>query len=251
MALRLRLPRLHLACRNPAKSLEFPPFSPLRQITSMDIESARFNMIEQQVRPWEVLDPRVLETLGAIRREDFAPPRYRKLAFSDMSLPLEHGQVMMKPVVEGRMLQALDIQPDSDVLEIGTGSGFITACLAELGREVLSIDIFDDMVERAGERIRQLGLNNVRLQVADVMGDFDPGRRFDAVAVTGAVAAIPQRFLDWVRPGGRLFVIDGASPAMQAWRLILGGDGHWQRESLFETDLPYLIHAEPEARFVF
>jgi protein-L-isoaspartate(D-aspartate) O-methyltransferase len=217
----------------------------------MDFESARFNMIEQQVRPWEVLAPRVLEALGAIRREDFAPPRYRKLAFSDMALPLEHGQVMMKPVVEGRMLQALDIQPDSDVLEIGTGTGFITACLAHLGREVLSVDIFEDLAERAGERLKLLGLGNARIEVADAMGDFDPGRRFDAVAVTGAVAAIPQRFLDWVRPGGRLFVIEGASPAMQAWRLSHGEDGHWQRESLFETDLPYLIHAEPEARFVF
>lgn len=217
----------------------------------MDIESARFNMIEQQVRPWEVLDPRVLETLGAIRREDFAPPRYRKLAFSDLSLPLDHGQVMMKPVVEGRMLQALDIQPDSDVLEIGSGSGFITACLAHLGRDVLSIEIFDDLAERARERLKQIGLGNARIEVADAMGDFDPGRRFDAVAVTGAVAAVPQRFRDWVRPGGHLFVIAGTSPAMQAWRLSLDAEGHWQEESLFETDLPYLIHAEPEARFVF
>jgi protein-L-isoaspartate(D-aspartate) O-methyltransferase len=217
----------------------------------MDIESARFNMIEQQVRPWEVLDPRVLETLGAIRREDFVPPRYRKLGFADLALPLEHGQSMMKPVVEGRMLQALDIQPDSDVLEIGTGSGFITACLAHLGREVLSVEIFDDLAERARERIKQLGLSSVRIETADALGDFDPGRRFDAVAVTGAVASIPQRFRDWVRPGGRLFVIDGTAPAMQAWRLSLNEDGHWQDESLFETEVPYLIHAEPEARFVF
>lgn len=217
----------------------------------MDIENARFNMIEQQVRPWEVLDPRVLDALGAIRREDFVPPRHRKLAFADLALPLEHGQTMMKPVVEGRMLQALDILSDSDVLEIGTGSGFITACLAHLGREIVSVEIFEDLAERARERLRQLGLGNVRIEVADAMLDFDPGRRFDAVAVTGAVAAIPQRFRDWVRPGGRLFVIQGSSPAMQAWRLNLGGDGHWQEESLFETDVPYLIHAEPEARFVF
>jgi protein-L-isoaspartate(D-aspartate) O-methyltransferase len=217
----------------------------------MDIENARFNMIEQQVRPWEVLDPRVLEALASIRREDFVPPRHRKLAFADLALPLEHGQCMMKPVVEGRLLQALDIQPDSDVLEIGTGSGFITACLAHLGRELVSVEIFEDLAERARERIRMLGFSNTRIETADALGDFDPGRRFDAVAVTGAVASIPQRFLDWVRPGGRLFVIQGQSPAMQAWRLSLSEDGHWQHESLFETDLPYLIHAEPEARFVF
>jgi protein-L-isoaspartate(D-aspartate) O-methyltransferase len=217
----------------------------------MDIESARFNMIEQQVRPWEVLDPRVLETLGSIRREDFVPPRYRKLAFADLALPLDHGQCMMKPVVEGRMLQALDIQPDADILEIGTGSGFITACLAHLGREVLSVEIFEDLAERARERIRMLGFSNTRIEVADALGDFDPGHRFDAVAVTGAVASMPQRFRDWVRPGGRLFVIQGHSPAMQALRLSLDEHGHWREESLFETDLPYLIHAEPEARFVF
>lgn len=214
----------------------------------IDFDQARFAMIEQQVRPWEVLDPRVLDVLSRVRREDFVLPRHRKLAFADLALPLEHGESMMKPVQEGRLLQALDLQPEDEVLEIGTGSGFVTACLAMLARDVTSIDIHGDFVERARGRLQGNGLSCARIEQADAFA-FDPGRRFDAVAVTGAVAEIPARFREWLKPGGRLFVVRGLSPVLEAVRVLRNSEQDFGIESLFETDLDYLRGAEPVARF--
>ena len=216
---------------------------------SIDFQQARFAMVEQQVRPWDVLDPRVLETLMTVRREDFVPPRHRKLAFADLPLPLEHGEVMMKPVLEGRMLQALALSPGDEVLEVGTGSGFVTACLSKLAREVTSIDRHADFVERTRARLVTDGVTNVRLEVADVF-DWQPGRQFDAICLTGAVATDPERFAGWLRPGGRLFVIHGRSPVQEAILLTRDGDA-LLRESLFETDVPYLHGAEPAPQFTF
>ncbi len=216
---------------------------------SIDFELARFNLVEQQVRPWEVLDPRVLGVLGMVRREDFVQPRHRKLAFSDVALPLEHGQFMMKPVLEGRMLQALEIGDGDEVLEIGTGSGFITACLARLARAVVSIDIHADFVTRARARLQGLSLNNVRVEQADAM-EYHPGKLFDAICVTAAVAQIPEAFRSWLRPGGRLFVVQGESPVMQATVVRMDAEGRMQSDSIFETDIPYLRGAEPRSRFI-
>lgn len=214
----------------------------------IDFEQARHFMVEQQVRPWEVLDPRVLETLATLHREDFVLPRHRKLAFTDMALPLEHGEFMMKPVIEGRLLQALDLSPEDEVLEIGTGSGFLTACLARLARDVHSIDIHADFVERARDRLAATGLANVRVEVADALA-FAPTRRFDAVAVTGAVASVPAAFLGWLKPGGRMFVARGHAPSQEAVVLRQGETAASAPESLFETDLPYLRGAAPVERF--
>lgn len=215
---------------------------------SLDFDQARFLMVNQQVRTWDVLDPQVLDVLGVIKREDFVPPRYRRMAFADMALPLEHGQVMMKPVVEGRMLQALDLAPEDDVLEIGTGSGFIAACLAKLARDVVSIDIHADFVERALIRTKALGIANLRIEAADAL-QYQPDRRFDAIAVTAAMAEVPASFQSWLKPGGRLFAVRGHSPVQQAVLLRAGADGLIGAEGLFETDLPYLIGAEPVAQF--
>lgn len=214
---------------------------------TIDFQQARFAMVEQQVRPWDVLDPRVLETLMTVRREDFVPTRHRKLAFADLPLPLEHGEVMMKPVVEGRLLQALALAPSDEVLEVGTGSGFVTACLANLAREVTSIDRHADFIERTRARLVADGVTNVRLETADVF-TWQPGRQFDAICITGAVATHPERFADWLRPGGRLFVIHGQSPVQEAILITRDGDG-FLRESLFETDVPYLHGAEPAPQF--
>lgn len=214
----------------------------------IDFEQARHAMVEQQVRPWEVLDPRVLDVLGEVRREDFVPPRHRKLAFADLALPMEHGEVMLKPIVEGRILQALDLAPEHEVLEIGTGSGFLTACLARLARAVTSIDIHADFVERARGRLQALGVTSVRLEQADALS-YQPGRLFDAVAVSGAVAAIPDHFRAWLKPGGRMFLVRGLSPAQEALTLTRHADDRFAIESLFETDLPYLRGAAPIARF--
>lgn len=213
----------------------------------MNFDSARATMIEQQIRPWEVLDPRVLDALGRVRREDFVPVAYRTLAFADTALPLEHGESMLKPVVEGRLLQSLDLNASDDVLEIGTGSGFVTACLAQLAHAVTSIDIHADFIEVARARLAAAGMHNVRLDVADALR-WSAGCQFDAVCVGGAVAEIPPRVFDWVKPGGRLFVVHGNAPAQEAVRMIRRGEG-WHTESLFETDIPYLRGAAPVQRF--
>ena len=213
----------------------------------MNFDQARFAMIEQQVRPWDVLDPRVLEALMFVHREDFVVAGHKQMAFADLPLPLAHGEVMMKPVVEGRMLQALALEPGEEVLEIGTGSGFISACLARLARAVTSIDLHADFTESARQRLAAAGINNVRLETADAMR-WQPGRQFDAIAVTAAVATIPSLFTDWLKPGGRLFVIRGYSPVQEAVRVVRRDDG-LHVESLFETDVPYLRGAEPVPHF--
>lgn len=214
---------------------------------AVDFEQARFAMVEQQVRPWEVLDFRVLDVIGSVKREDFAPPRHRKLAYADLALPLEHGEFMLKPVIEGRLLQALDLAPEHEVLEIGTGSGYLTACLARLARAVHSIDLHADFIDRARVRLQAAGLANVSLEAADAL-QFQPARQFDAVAIGGAVAEVPERLLSWVRPGGKLFVIRGRSPVQEAV-LYTRAEHGWAVESLFETDVPYLHGAEPVQRF--
>lgn len=217
---------------------------------TIDYTQARENMVEQQVRPWDVLDARVLETLAALPRESFVAEAHRALAYADLELPLGHGQVMAKPVIEGRTLQALKPQADEDVLEIGTGSGYLTACLAHLARDVVSLEIHPDLADAARARLDAAGLgNNVRIEAVDALS-WDTERRFDVVCVTGAVAAVPARFLQWLRPGGRLFVVQGVSPVMEAALHVNDVNGT-RVESLFETDLPYLVGAAPAPQFVF
>lgn len=217
----------------------------------MNFDQARFNMVEQQIRPWEVLDARVLSLLETIHREDFVPVRYRKLAFADIAVPLDHGQVMMRPKIEARMLQALDLQEDETVLEIGTGSGFITACLASLSKRVVSVEIFEDLHQAALLDLQDKGMLNVELFVGDVMNGWQPEQAHDVVVVTGSVPGVPEQFKGWVNPGGRMFVITGESPAMEAKLLRRLDVTQWAEESLFETDLPRLINAEPPPEFEF
>lgn len=215
---------------------------------TIDYAQARENMVEQQVRPWEVLDPRVLSVIGSTPREDFVDEGHRELAYADLSLPLGHGQFMMKPVLEGRTLQALGVALDERVLEIGTGSGYLTACLSQLGQSVHSLEIDPALADAARARLKARGLGNATVETADVMA-WQTDARFDAICVTGAVAEIPARFLEWLAPNGRLFVIHGQSPVMEA--TLLQGDVNAARvESLFETDIPYLVGGEPAPRFV-
>lgn len=218
---------------------------------AMNFDLARQNMVENQVRPWEVLDGRVLDVLRRVRREDFVPAAHRQLAFADLNLPLGHGEVMMKPILEGRLLQALELKPEDSVLEIGTGSGFLTACLASLAAQVTSVDIHADFTAVAGERLKAAGIANAQLLTGEAVTEWQPQGMFDAVVVTGAVYRIPDRFLGWLKPGGRLLAIRGESPVQQAVVLTHEGNGRYHEESLFETDLPYLAHAQPPRRFVF
>lgn len=217
---------------------------------TINYAQAREAMVEQQVRPWDVLDVRVLETLSRLPREAFVPEVHRALAYADLELPLGHGQKMMKPVVEGRTLQALAVQADEEVLEIGTGSGYLSACLGALARDVVSLEIDPELAAAARARLDATGLgSNIRIETADAL-HYATERRFDAVCVTGAVAEVPAQFLQWLRPGGRLFVVRGRSPVMEA--VLARNDVNAARiDSLFETDLPYLTGAAPAPQFVF
>jgi protein-L-isoaspartate(D-aspartate) O-methyltransferase len=217
----------------------------------MNFEQARFNMVEQQIRPWDVLDVRVLELLETIQREDFVPVRYRKLAFADIDIPLACGQVMMRPKIEARALQALDIQPDETVLEIGTGSGFLTACLAGLAKHVVSVEIHEELHREAAAKLSDKGVANAELFTGDVMAGWQPEQAHDVVVVTGSVFDVPEQFLGWVNPGGRMFVVRGRSPAMEALLMTRLNVSEWTVESLFETDLPALEGAAPVQTFSF
>jgi len=221
---------------------------------TFDFNSAREAMVEQQIRPWDVLDLRVLDTLARLPREAFVNDAFRTLAYADLELPIGHGEMMMKPVLEGRTLQALALEPGDEVLEIGTGSGFLSACLASLARSVTSIERHQDFIEPARTRLAALGLNNVRFERADALA-WNPARRFDAICVTGAVDSIPPDWLKWLRPGGRMFVIRGRAPAMEAVLVRSTGNDEDVNtatiESLFETGLAYLAGAEPAPEFTF
>ena len=217
----------------------------------MNFDQARFNMVAQQIRPWEVLDSKVLELLERTHREDFVPVKYRKMAFSDIAIPLDNEQFMMKPVIEGRMLQSLELQPDETVLEIGTGSGFITACLAQMAKRVVSVDIYEQFSRDASAKLKDKGLNNVELETGDAMTGWQPEQAHDVLVVTGSVEDVPDHFRGWVNPGGRMFIICGESPAMEARLLTKLNATDWREESLFETDLARLINAEKAPEFEF
>ncbi|HFD81268.1 MAG TPA: protein-L-isoaspartate O-methyltransferase [Gammaproteobacteria bacterium] len=218
---------------------------------ALNSEQARFNMIEQQIRPWDVLDDRVLETLAAMPREDFVPERYRALAFSDISIPLEHEQVMMPPRLEGRLLQSLFIQPDDEILEIGTGSGYLTACLARLGGRVRSVDLYQDFIDGAAEKVQHHGLGAIEFECADAASGYPGEAVFDAIAVTGSLPLLHQGFHRALKVGGRLFVIVGQPPVMQALLITRTGEQEWIEESLFETSLPALVNAPQPEPFHF
>lgn len=219
-------------------------------MTQIDIEQARFNMIEQQVRPWDVLDQRVLDVMSATPREDFVPERYRSLAFADISIPLGHDQVMMAPKTEGRLLQVLDVQAGDSVLEIGTGSGYLTACLSRLGNHVTSVEIFPEFREAAAAKLAAHGFRNVTLRDADAANGIGSDTRYDVIAVTGSLPLLHRQFHDNLAIGGRLFVIAGMPPVMEALLITRIDERNWSRESLFETSLPPLLHAEQPQQFV-
>ncbi len=213
----------------------------------MNFETARNNMIASQVRAWDVNDPRVLEAMQAVPREEFVQVSQRKLAFADLALPLGHDQFMMKPVVEGRALQAAAIQPNETVLEVGTGSGYLTALLAHLGKTVDSIDIYEDFVQQAEQRLHKQGIDNVQLTQADIF-DYLPKRQYDAIVLTGSVSQRPDFLTDWITPGGRVFAVVGEPPVMQA-QLLRVQNGQIHTTPVFETLLPKLV--EPASRSDF
>jgi protein-L-isoaspartate(D-aspartate) O-methyltransferase len=216
----------------------------------MNIELARRQMVQQQVRTWDVFDTAVLKVLSTVPREQFVAAGREALAFAETELPLRHGQLMMTPNVEGRMLQALDIKPSDAVLEIGTGSGFITACLAKLAKSVTSIDLYEDFQETAAADLADSGISNFDLQVMDATQQLPDGK-FDVIAVTGSIQKFDPRLVMALNDGGRLFVVVGSSPTMEARLVRRTGENDWQTSSLFETELPALVNAGSPPQFSF
>lgn len=216
----------------------------------MDTNFARQQMVEQQVRAWDVLHPGILKVLAEVPREAFVPAGFEALAFADTGIPIGHGEFMMTPTIEGRLLQALDPQRGESVLEIGTGSGFLTACLARLGGDVTSIDIHDDFLERAASSLADSGIDDVTLSQMDATRELPDGT-FDVIAVTASVRTFEPRFVEALAPGGRLFVVVGEGPAMDARLVTKTGDNDWRSESLFETRLAPLVDARRKPGFSF
>ena len=216
----------------------------------MDVETARRQMVDQQVRTWEVLDDRVLTALESVKREQFVPEGFRELAFADAEIPLGHGEVMLAPKIEGRILQALDVQPSDTVLDIGTGSGFLAACLGRLAGRVRSIDIYSDFVARAQSNLVRAACNNVVAESMDA-SQLTEENRYDVVAVTASLPIYDERFQRALKIGGRLFVVVGQAPIMEAWKVTRVGEREWTRTSLFETVMRPLINAPRPSSFVF
>lgn len=207
-------------------------------------------MVEQQIRTFEVSNANVLEVLSELPREEFVPAAFRELAFADTKIPLKHGQFMMTPTVEGRLLQMLALRPDDEALEIGTGSGFLCACLARLCRSVVSVDIFSDFTAEAGKILKNVGIDNVTLETMDAAREL-PDKQFDAIAVTASCPIFDRRFFDALKPNGRLFVIVGSAPVMDAQLVVRDVSGEPQVTSEFETSVLPLIHAAAPPAFRF
>jgi len=216
----------------------------------MDTDFARQQMVDQQVRAWDVLHPDVLRVLRNIPREQFVPTGYEALAFADTEIPIGHSQFMMTPTLEGRVLQALKPTSTDNVLEIGTGSGFLAACLARLSDSVTSVDIHDDFLEAAKVNLEDSGISNVKLLSMDAMQKL-PDEKFDVIAITGSIEDFDPRFVEALNPSGRLFVVVGAGPAMDARLVTRTGDNDWQSESLFETVLAPLVNGSKLPQFLF
>jgi len=211
----------------------------------MDIEQARFNMIEQQIRPWDVLDVDVLKVIKNTPRELFVPMQYQKLAFSDLEIPLNHDQFMMAPKIEARMLQALQIQADDKVLEVGTGSGFTTACLAKLGKHVDTIEYYEDLSSHAQATLQQQKIKNIIFKTGDILDESfisnQINKQYDVIAITASMPIYSDMFENFLTENGRMFVVAGKPPVMQA-KIITRIDNHgFNYTNLFETNLQPLI----------
>lgn len=208
----------------------------------MNFDQARFFMVEQQIRPWDVLDQKVLDLFLEVPRHQFVEDSKQSLAYSDIELPIGHDEVMMAPKVEAKLLQALDIDDTDTVLEVGTGSGFMTALMASLGESVTTVEIHEDLQQIAKERLKDY--NNIDFQIGDASQDWNDGQLYDVIVLTGSVATIPQAYKEKLNLGGRLAVICGQSPAMTAEVLTRISESEWETESLFETDLKALVNAQ-------
>lgn len=216
-----------------------------------DLEHARFNMVEQQIRPWEVLDQQVLDLLLRVHREDYVPEQYRELAFVDMEIPLGHGETMLPPKLEARMLQGLAIAGSDRILEVGTGSGYMTALLASLGSHVYSVDIVPEFTRSAALKLAAHGIGNVTPETGDAARGWDKHAPYDVIVLTGSVPVLPDAFQKSLKPGGRLLAVVGEPPVMEARLITYVSAGAYNSIVLFETCIASLKNALQPERFVF
>jgi protein-L-isoaspartate(D-aspartate) O-methyltransferase len=220
-------------------------------MTSLNFDAARTSMILNQMRAWHVHDDRVLDLITRMPRQDYVPATSRNLAYVDMNIPLGHGEVMMTPKTEARLVQELEIDPKDKILEIGTGSGYVTALLANLGRHVVSVEIRPEFTTEAATKLARHGIRNITLEVGDGARGWDRQKPYDVILITGSLPILPEAFRDSLAPGGRMIAIVGQSPVMEVKR-IRRLDAHvFTEDSLFDTDLPPLQNAIEPARFVF
>ena len=224
----------------------------------MNVEQARFNMIEQQIRPWDVLDAHVLELLAVVKREDFVPPAFRALAFADMQIPLSDneagiaaGQVMLEPRIEARILQDLQVAKHEKVLEIGTGSGFMAALLGHRAQRVLSLEIDNGLAAFARANLQRAGVLNVEVRVADgATADLSADGPFDVIALSGSVGVVPERLVQMLKPGGRLMGIVGSEPIMRATLVQQAATGALVTQP-WDEKVPRLLNFPEPSRFKF
>lgn len=222
---------------------------------SMDVEQARFNMIEQQIRPWEVLDPEVLRMLSIVKREDFVPPAHKALAFADIELPIgskgDAGQTMLEPKIEARLLQELSIKNTDTVLEIGTGSGYMAALLASKAEYVYSVEIDPELAENAKRNLQRAGVANVSVQLGDGSRGWPAQAPYDAIAISASMPVLPPELLKQLKVGGRLVAFVGEEPVMHAQLVTRTGDDSFNTIKLFETVVAPLVNASQRETFVF
>jgi protein-L-isoaspartate(D-aspartate) O-methyltransferase len=217
----------------------------------MNIEQARFNMIEQQIRPWEVLDPQVLDLLFVVKREDFVPAAYRALAFADMEIPLGNGQVMLAPKIEAKLLQELAVKKTDKVLEIGTGSGYMAALLAARAEHVVTVELVPELANTARQNLERAGVANVAVEIGNGLQGWSERAPFDVIVLSGSVPVLPADLLKQLRVGGRLAAVVGEAPVMEAQLITCTAEGVFNTVNLFETVVPVLNQVEPKSRFEF
>ena len=216
-----------------------------------DLELARFNMIEQQIRPWDVLNLDVLKLLSVVHREDFVPPAHKALAFVDMEIPLPGGQYMLAPRVEARMLQDLDVKPTEKVLEVGTGSGYMAALLGKRAQRVVTLEIDAGLAAAARDNLQRAGIGNVEVRQADGSKGLAGEAPFDVIVLSGSVAEVPRALLDQLKVGGRLAAIVGGEPIMRATFITRTGDASYETKQPWDTSAPRLAHFVEPSRFTF